>query len=77
MTDTEALQIALERLADAKGPDAANTLILACAPDSELARWGKPLKALTTSEGRPVGLGDRLLNEIMLEVSRKAQEVTR
>lgn len=71
------LEKALERMAREQGADAVNALILACAPDTELARYGKPLKALTTSEGRPVGLGDGLLNEIMLAVSRKAREVTR
>ena len=77
MTDTDRLQRALQRMADAEGVDAANALILACAPDCELARWGRPLKALTTSEGRPGGIGDGILTEIMLAVSRKAQEVTR
>jgi len=77
MTDTDRLQRALQRMADAEGVDAANALILACAPDTELHRYGRPLKALTTSEGRPVGIGDGILTEIMLAVSRKAQEVTR
>lgn len=71
------LEEALRRMADAEGIDAANALILACAPDTELHRYGRPLKALTTSEGRPVGIGDGILTEIMIALSRKAQEVTR
>ena len=71
------LEEALRRMAQAEGADAVDALILACAPDTELHRYGRPLKALATSEGRPVGIGDGLLNEIMIALSRKAREVTR